>query len=155
MNKVLLFGCPRMNTQQQIEQLTSVKRRHELKQNGLLTYEFCIRIVNFLELHSLDKHFSNTSLLDKMWDQGAGYHANVCGYSAGSEMLIKMARLSHLEFYKDELMALITIELDSTTLLLMGLLYCTKIIEQFSITVIIIFYPMKLACCKYYSSSLY
>jgi hypothetical protein len=84
-----------------------------------------------------------------MWDQGAGYHANVCGYSAGSKMLIKLAWLSHLEFYKHELMALITIEFDSTTLLLMGLLYCTKII------VIIIFYLMKLACCKYYNSSLY
>jgi hypothetical protein len=31
-------------------------------------------------------------------------------------MLIKLARLSHLEFYKHELTALITIELDSTTL---------------------------------------
>jgi hypothetical protein len=51
-----------------------------------------------------------------MWDQGAGYHANVCSYSAGSKMLIKLAWLSHLEFCKHELTVLITIELDSTTL---------------------------------------
>jgi hypothetical protein len=50
-----------------------------------------------------------------MWDQSAGYHA-VCGYSAGSKMLIKLAWLSHLEFHKHELTVLITIELDSTTL---------------------------------------
>jgi hypothetical protein len=55
-----------MTTQQQIEQLTSAKRRHKLKRNGLIAYEFYIGIVNFLELHSLDKHFSNTSLFDKM-----------------------------------------------------------------------------------------
>jgi hypothetical protein len=63
-NKVMLFGCPRMNTQQQIEQLTSAKQHHELKRNGQSAYEFCIRIVNFPELHSLDKHFSNTSCLE-------------------------------------------------------------------------------------------
>jgi hypothetical protein len=105
-----------MITQQQIEQLTSAKRRHQLKRNGLIAYEFYICIVNFLELHSLDKHFSNTSLLDKIWDQGAGYHANACGYSAGSKLLIKLAWLSHLEFYKHKLTVLITIELDSMTL---------------------------------------
>jgi hypothetical protein len=100
MNKVMLFGFPHMNIRQQIEQLTSAKRRHELKRNGQTAYEFCIRVVNFPELHSLDKHFNNTSLLDKMWDQGAGYYANVCGYSAGTKMLIKLAWLPHLEFYK-------------------------------------------------------
>jgi hypothetical protein len=71
-------------------------KSNKLKRNGLIAYEFFIGIVNFLELHSLDKHFSNTSLLDKM---------------------TKLAWLSHFEFYKRELtMLLITIELDSTTL---------------------------------------
>jgi hypothetical protein len=99
-NKVILHGCPRMNAKQQDEHLSHVMKQHEITRNGVVVHEFCVRILNFPELATLDNHFSDTRVIDKLWDQGAGYYAGVCGYSAGAKVLLKLSWLPHLELFK-------------------------------------------------------
>jgi hypothetical protein len=57
-NKVFLNGCPRMNAKQQDEHLSHVMKQLEISRNGVVVHEFCVCILNFPELATLDNHFA-------------------------------------------------------------------------------------------------